>query len=847
MVDAIISFAVQRLGDHLIREAVLLHGVKDEVVWLRNELDMLRSFLKDAEEKQDDNERIRTWVSQIRDIAYAAEDVIDTFIVKTKRVGTSKTELVSNFIMKCSCVTSTFYLYDIGKKIEALKRRVSDLSRQRDVYGIKNIGEEAQEGTSGKNTRLVRQLRRTTSYAEEEHDVVGFGDDARLLEAKLIQGEPQRSVISIFGMGGLGKTTLARKLYNNDAIKSRFVQHAWVCVSQDWTPRDILERIVKSFKNHSKTELEYIEKMNVDDLERCARKLLEGRRYFVVIDDVWDTAVWETLRRAFPDNKNGSRLIITTRSEAVAGFSGQRTYVHKLPFLQPDESWELFCKKAFPTGETSFAGGMEELGREMVAKCGGLPLAIVVLGGLLSKKESHEWLTVKDHIWRELKNNSLYISALLTLSYNDLPSYLKPCFLYLSLFPEVEFNKERLIRLWIAEGFISQGEETLEVEEVAEEYVKELVGRSLIQVVQGNWRSKIATCRVHDLLRDLVVNKARQLKFLHIYDEDTNFTTTYSRRLAFHSEPKRRSFSIDESDYHVRTLSFLPFSISEEFLSIDQLTRFRLLTVLNLGKLRFFQSGLNAIGKMIHLRYLGFTVSEDLVLPKTLANLQALQTLDLSLSSRSCVEIPEWISKLKCLRHILGDVVVSPKSLRELTNIRTLKFIRLNEFHKELDLRPIGELRNLQVLDIRCYKSECVLSIEPLLNCGHLLDLKVVGNIESLPEEMYKSLPNLKRLSLFDSKLEDDPIPILQMFPNLVFLGLIDIGSPVLEFTSQGFPQLQALIVRGSYQDVSIMDKGAMPKLRAISLPGCRHSFPERLSSLPRADFLNWEIHCDWD
>ncbi|WMV23355.1 hypothetical protein MTR67_016742 [Solanum verrucosum] len=277
-------------------------------------------------------------------------------------------------------------------------------------------------------------------------------------------------------MGGLGKTTLARKLYITPNIASSFPTRAWMCVSQEYNTMDLLRNIIKPIQVRTKGTLDLLERMTEGDLEIYLRDLLKEHKYLVVVDDVWKREAWESLKRAFPDNKNGNRVIITTRKEDVAERADSRE--------------------------------MESLAKDMVEKCRGLPLAIVVLSGLLShKKGLHEWQKVKDHLWKNIKEDkSIEISNILSLSYNDLSTALKQCFLYFGIFPKDQvLGADNIIRLWMAEGFIPRGQER--TEDVAEGFLNELIRRSLVQVAYTYW-DRVTNCRVHDLLCDLAIEKA---------------------------------------------------------------------------------------------------------------------------------------------------------------------------------------------------------------------------------------------------------------------------------------------------------------------------------------------------
>ncbi|XP_031256129.1 putative disease resistance RPP13-like protein 3 [Pistacia vera] len=763
MVDAVVSYVVRRLGDYLIQEAAFLRGVRREVESLKKDLEWMLCFIKDAEDKQFDNGLIRQWVTDIQEIAYDCEDVLDKFMLQFHEEGTARRrqglfasiKKYYSWIVARTASHKEPNLYSIGKEIEALNKRLKEVFDRSRMYGLKAMDNKL-EGDS-KALGKLKQLRKTTSFALEKH-VVGFEDDTSTLLAKLLEDDSRRFVISIWGTGGLGKTTLVRKLYHSSQVKSKFQRCAWVSVSRDYNIEDLLRRIIKSFNF-----TDMIDKLSEEELKRFLHNSLQGYSYLVVIDDVWETIAWESLRIAFPENNNGSRVIITTRNKFVAEFSDERTYVHKLRFLREDESWELFCEKT--SGKANEDEGLWKLGKEMVQKCGGLPLAIVVLGGLLSTKRSQEWRFVRGHIWRDLSSGSTEIENLLALSFNDLPYQLKLCFLYLGHYPEDhEIQTWQLIRQWVAEGFIPQNEEIME--DVAYRYLNELINRSLIQTDKTR-AGRVVTCRVHDLLRDLAMQMAKQLNLFHIYDEIKGSTLSSSksscRRQVIYSGAGAYSQILQRHNPLLRSL--IIFNLRQRDI-LTMCTRFKLLRAINLSSVLFELIIPEEVGKLIHLKYLVLRYSEVKYVPESILNLVSLQTLDII--SGSCPQMPTEICKLQELRHLSGNFSGQYLRVDNLTNLQTLKYIESEtlsrtNLEKLVNLRELGivyhdeekvfnfnsiaQLKNLRSLLVHLLDNPFD-SLQPLSHCQDLMYLSLCGRIEKLPGKMHTVLPNLEYLRL---------------------------------------------------------------------------------------------------
>ncbi|WCJ34838.1 Disease resistance protein RPM1 [Euphorbia peplus] len=842
------DFLVEKIISVIEKEAELIGSARDEFDEVKRELVSMRSFLEDADKRSNQTEGEKAWVASVRDLMYDVEDVIDEFMYHTmKRRGRHKVSRI--FLETIAFPKILWEKHQIASRLQRIKAVIKTIPERNQRYGVDCI-----VGNASSSSSYTGMVHGESSLFIEDDELVGIEDERELLVGRLINGEKHRGTISVVGMGGSGKTTLVAKAYSCQNAKHHFDCYAWLTVSQTYVIEDLFRSLIKQFyKENVPAELS---SMGYRQLVEMLVYYLESKSYLVVLDDVWCPNLWSQIKVSFPNNYRGSRVMLTTRNENVASlFCEVESHIHHIRALSGNKAWDLFCAKAFSRNSKRCPDELESLAHEIVGKCQGLPLAIVSLGSLLSGKSSEsEWRLAYNNLNWELQNSGMHLNSILLLSYNDLPYNLKRCFLYCCLFPEdYEFKRKRLIRLWMAEGFVEHVRGATP-EQVAEGYLVQLVRRSMLQAVKRNWFGLPKACKMHDMLRELALSIAEKEKFCSVYDDRKGGQCDgIARRLSIQANGKDDKLNQPMSQLR----SFFIFGKNTPIALFDTLVSdFKLLRVLDLQDAPPIEKLPNDVVTFFNLRYLNLRGTLVKELPKSigrLCNLETLNILDTKIQA-----LPKGIVKLQNLRYLVAarrnfvryrefDCISGVKMPSDVCTLKNLQVLGCIEANRDLITRlaTMTQLVRLELSNVKQSDERDLCSAiqnMPLLRTlgvygryGEILELNALespppnlwrvclrGKFESIPE-WFHSLQNLMFLGLQWCCLVKDPIPKLQVLTNLRQLILVKAFEGEYLYFPEGFDHLERLeLVNFPTLRRIHIAKGAMSGLKELHIDDCQ-------------------------
>ncbi|XP_057743214.1 putative disease resistance RPP13-like protein 1 isoform X2 [Arachis stenosperma] len=650
---------------------------------LETVLKAAHAVINDAERRQIEEEAVKHWLDRLKDAVYDAEDILDEVTTKAaiqKVQGNSLSRYVN--------------LHGDGEivtKIEEIIDALESIVNEKDGLGLKEIPVEDMSWRIP-STSLVGV-----------HQIYGRDQDREAIVKLLLDvtNDGGISVISMVGLGGIGKTTLAQIVYNDDRVKQKFDVKAWVCDGQE--KFDVL-KVTKAVMEATSSSCSSTE---LNTIQESLKKVLAGKKLLVVLDDMWsyNYDAWISFLKPFKSSNGGVKILVTTRHDSIADMVKTIPTFH-LGFLGDDDCWSVFADHAcLNSAESHSRSDLEVVGRKIVKKCNGLALAAQTLGGLLrARKEVADWkFILRSEIWELPKKDSGILPAL-RISYHYLPSYLKRCFVYCSLFPkDNEFKRDELVLLWMAEGLLQQPKSGNTLEEVGSKYFNDLVSRSFFQ--HSNTDENLFV--MHDLMHDLAIFYGGKFFSRNFKLKTADACPRHlSNGLVIDDSLFSEISEVRDCLKNTRTLLDISFETCNGYTEeIDLCGLFAQLKRLRVLSFKFFPLGdhdslLDSIGDLIHLRYLDLSHSPIKTLPESMCKFYNLQTLKLY-DCDSLEKLPSNMQDLVNLRHLdlSGTLIVElPESLSKLYNLQTLNLSACEELKKlPSKMQDLVNLRHLYI------------------------------------------------------------------------------------------------------------------------------------------------------
>jgi disease resistance protein RPM1 len=860
MAEGVVGWVILKLGDVLAHEAVAvaysffvvescaLKGLFNEIRDAKRELESIQAFLSAAERFRRTDETTAAFIRQIRSLTYDIEDVIAEC---SYRLGEDADAM---FLFKpVRRIRQDKMWYRLAERLRNTKVSLKDAAERRGRYDLKGI----ERGTWFSGSSSSKWRCSGSMQFKKEEDLVGVKKEKYFLLEWANSIDQRNMIASVLGMGGIGKTTLAAHVYN--LVKDDFDTCAWITVSQRYEVDDLLRQIVREFRKNDRRK-DFPEDVDVTDyksLPDIICSYLKNKRYILVLDDVWNVNVLFDSRDTLLCG-NG-RIILTSRIYEVARLAPESNIIHLQPLQECDAQY-LFYKEAFWNCKDIICPQeVEHWAKLFVEKCNGLPIAIVCIGRFLSFRRTcyMEWEKVYRDIEMRLTNNPIMdMNIILQVSLEDLPHNIRNCFLYCCLYPEnYVMQRKSLVRLWIAEGFVKKtGQGTLE--EMAEDYLTELIHRCLLVAVKRNDSGCVCEVQMHDILRVLALSKAHEENFGSVYNPLKTGLIREARRVSTESGDIAQ---IAENAPHLRSL--LVFQNSFTSASLRSLSRVnKLLSVLNLQ-----DSSINQLPKevfdLFNLRFLGLRRTNIRSLPRSIRRLKNLLVLD----AWKCkiMNLPAEVTKLRKLTHliitakpVLSSLQFVPsvgvpaptnicslmslqtlllmeasaevvRCIGALVELRTFRISKVQGCHCENLFKAISNMTHLTRLGIQAADNQEMVQLSALESPPSLQKLFLLGALskESLPD-FFSSLGNLKNLTflrLVSSRLDKDTFSCLKGLQWLVKLQLYDAYSgDTMLFSAESFPNLRVLKIRGGQHLKEIkIERGAMMSIVDLKLLLC--------------------------
>ncbi|GLJ19863.1 hypothetical protein SUGI_0360050 [Cryptomeria japonica] len=861
MESAMVALVVEKLGKMVIeqinKEASLVLSFREDFEWLSNKLTRIRSYLREADLRSAHNESVKSWLLDVAEIALDAEDILDECAVQSE--GTDNESAQSS----CVCAFSYSQLvfrYKMARRIKDVKDRMRSILIV-DAKELKLVGDVTHSNQPSTSTAQNVNWRGFNMIERDSHPAVAI--ESKVEQVSRLLDDPAAPVIAVVGMGGVGKTFLMQNVFSR--IKDKFEKSIWLAISQTYSLKKLQAALAREL------DLDDVVNERVDEVK--AQELIHGRlastKFLIVLDDVWRATEQENLVLALGiprGNNPESKIVVTTRSRHVS--SNMNARVYELQTLSKEESWNLFCAFAFKGNQPTHH--LEGIARQVEGECGKLPLAVkIVAASLANTTLSREWESKLQQL-RAASSTEDPIMQILKLSYDSLPAHLKPCFVYLSFFPEdEEIDYQYLINLWVAEGYIPQGDDQLDI---GWSYICHLQSLCLVERVHaGVGEYGYGVCyrrfKLHDLLLDLAMSIAKESQCAFSVEEAfKKDLTVQTGRTCHRILMGKRSIGDDDvkvmvrnraySASYLRTISFSK-NLGIQNIPPNLINGARVLRVLDLSGTGI--SALpNCVGNLKLLRVLNLNETNITEVPECVKSIKGLRFLDISFCM-SLEQFPKWIGELNSLEHLDIRQYIEksmPKGISKLVSLQVLKLTDMNKLSVEdndfLQLQHFVNLVNLRELLISIHHEAELKSIEDgilasLVKVRNLIIQNVTtDNCPPVSEKMLamKDLESLSLIrfavpnwicgfsNLMELKLSNChcvEYPALEIMPSLITLYLSENSNckalPKGFGKPGGFPKLRVfeIIDFVVLEELPELEDGAMPRLEILQVLSCEN------------------------
>lgn len=678
-------------------------GFNHQLAQLKNKLLYIQAFLEDLGSKnhEEKSQLVNLWLQKLKDVAYSADNIMDDYAYELLRRSLEPHKNLSK-IFTFTSKNPIFFRIGLSYQVKVIISKFNELEKEAQMMGLKQVklAREAVASSSlmDDDDHYVGSLSQVRKHAAaSDSEFVGREIDQEKLLQNIcnLSNNVGLSTIAIVGIGGLGKTTLARRLYEHEKVDGRFSKKkVWICVSNNFDIERLLKEMVESLT------LGNSDLSNTGAILNKLQGELKGKKFLLVLDDVWNNSLdlWDSLKNELQriGCLAGSVILITTRSIEVAA-KARAVYTHKLEGLSGNDGWALLKQKVSISETLPSIYSFEDVGTRIVEKCKGVPLAIKAIGGLLqSKMHPSEWESLeRSELWDLPQDGENYILPSLLLSFKNLPcSSLKQCFTYCAIFPKDYLIKKcQLITLWLGQGFLLESEtsnSTLTLEETGQKYFQILLNNSFLQEERADDETgEIMFYKMHDLVHDLAVYVWQ--KDLLVWNAESRLNEAFDCR--------HFVFSFTDTDIAAKPLGGVSIQKLRTISVWGGVPRWDLLiSATHMRTLIMANIGLTevspAIGQLKHLRYLDLSYNPIERLPNVICKLYQLQTLSLQ-GCEELKELPRDLHKLFNLRHIsTSNYVFASRGLQQLTCLQTLPHLELRDGEGWMidELEPLNQL-----------------------------------------------------------------------------------------------------------------------------------------------------------